>query len=254
MRGDSKFDACRGMRHVSCCSQAPVALVRAVSLRGLPVIDAESAEQIGRIAEVILDCGESEVAGFAIRSKGSFLEADHERLMAGSAVVGIGPDALVVAGQKFEPASEERLRLLPRLSQLAGRSLLTRSGKRLGSLRDALLECSTGRILGYPLDGFMTMSWLDRLFPNGRGPLGMGTCDYVRADGDLHFGRTLVVVPLEAVVRNANLADQALDYAEPDGALVRWSLAVSGGTEDGRAPHRELVESGEAADGVLSGD
>ncbi|MDE3077095.1 MAG: PRC-barrel domain-containing protein [Chloroflexota bacterium] len=212
-----------------------MALIRAASLRGLPVIDAELAEQIGRIDEAILDCGEGEVAGFTVRSGGSFLETQHERLIPGSAVVGIGPDAVVVGEREFDPSSEERLRLLPRLSQLAGRSFLTRGGKRLGSLRDALVQRSSGRILGYPLDGFIAVSWLDRLFPKARGPVGVGACDYVRADGDLHFGRTLVVVPLEAVVRGADLADDAADQTERDGALVRWSRPPPSSSDDGQA-------------------
>lgn len=176
-------------------------MIRASKLKGISLVDIDRAEKVGEVGEVFLDPEARQVAGFGVRRGQSFLGGDELLLLPASAVRAIGPDAITVGGPAVG-ASEPRLAAMPRLSQIAGRRVVTAGGRALGPIADVLIEPESGRIVGYALDGGAGGA-LRSLFA---GP-GDETGDYIRADADLRVGRELVVAPDDALVTRGGTAD-----------------------------------------------
>ncbi len=63
-----------------------MALMRATNLLRLPVIDVNSAEQIGLVDEIILDCAANRLAGLKVRSERGMLQFVGSRLLPVSVV------------------------------------------------------------------------------------------------------------------------------------------------------------------------
>jgi sporulation protein YlmC with PRC-barrel domain len=179
-------------------------MIRASKLKGIGLVDIDRAEKIGEVGEVFLDPEARQVAGFGVRRGQSFLGGEELMLLPASAVRAIGPDAITVGGPAVG-TSEPRLAAMPRLSQVAGRRVVTAGGRALGPIGDVLIEPESGRIVGYSLDGGPGGA-LRSLFA---GP-GEETGDYIRADSDLRVGRDLIVAPDEALVARGGSVDGAV--------------------------------------------
>lgn len=167
-------------------------MIRASDLLGLPVVDLVQAEKLGAVEEIVLDPDGRRIAAFAVKN-GSVPGRRKRRLVPAERVYAIGPEALTleqVGGLPDQPEVDG----LPTLSELAGRKVLSRHGKLLGSVCDVLLDEENGQIIGYALDVPHAPSGL---FQHGK----TLWPDYVRSEAPLRMSRTLVVTPDEALVR-----------------------------------------------------
>lgn len=175
-------------------------MIRASDLLGLPVVDLVQAEKLGLVEEIVLDPDARRIAAFAVRN-GSLPGRRRRRMVPGQRVYAIGPEALTleqVAGLPDEAPVDG----LPTLGELAGRRVLSRHGKLLGSVCDVLIDEDNGQVVGYALD-----------VPSARGVpiLQRGKAawpDYVRAEAALRISRSLIVSPDEALVRGDVTRDE----------------------------------------------
>jgi uncharacterized protein YrrD len=176
-------------------------MIRASDLLGLPVVDLVQAEKLGLVEEIILDPDARRIAAFAVKN-GSLPGRRRRRLVPAQRVYAIGPEALTleqVAGLPDEP----EVGGLPTLGELAGRRVLSRHGKLLGSVCDVLIDEDNGQIIGYALD-----------VPSGGNGVGLlprgktAWPDYVRAEAALRMSRGLIVTPDEALVRGDVTRDE----------------------------------------------
>lgn len=174
-------------------------LIHAADLRRRPVVDVEDAEKIGETQEVVVNPGSARVAGIAVSSGVSFIGGQKQLLIPASSVYAIGPDAIMVRRPPSGDDAPPYLAALPRVSDLAGRRVVTDTGKLIGSISDVLFDSQDGRIIGYEFKPPNASSGLDALLGVARGrPL-----RYVRAESNLRIGAHLMVVPDDAVVDSA---------------------------------------------------
>jgi len=220
-----------------------VAMIRASELYGRVLVDLDTAEKVGNIAEIIVDPYAPCIAGYVVTCGRTLLGGGQRTLMPSEAVHAIGPDALTVRHAAEPSDLHTHLDALPRLSELTGRRMVSHGGRLLGTIEDALIDERDGRIVGYPLDANGLTSGLDRLFTLG---LGSGRLEYVRADADLRVGAKLVVVPDEAIVAvddESVPADPALEMGSCDSSAQTTSAETSSRPE----PRRRTVAARRAA-------
>jgi len=171
-------------------------MIRASELYGRPVVDLDTAEKVGTIDEIIVDTDAPSVAGYVIAEGGSLFGRGKRSLIASEVVHAIGPDAITIQKKSSYDIGHAYLDSLPRLSELSGRRMISRGGRLLGIVEEALIDERSGRIIGYPLDSTRVAPGLERVF-------GLAATSsqirYVRADADLRLGSRIVVVPDDAV-------------------------------------------------------
>lgn len=184
-------------------------MIRARGLYGRELVDLDTAETIGYVDEIIVDPYGPCVAGYVVKTGTSFWSSRRRMIVPTEAIYAIGPDALTIRGAASVGDAMAHLNALPRLSELAGRKMVSFRGRLLGVIDDLLLDEQDGRIIGYPLEGQGFGSTLERMFGLTMGWRPERT-DYVRADADLRVGTKLVVVPDEAVVLASEHEMQAL--------------------------------------------
>jgi len=221
-------------------------MIRAHELIGRAVVDMDAAEKLGNVKEILVSQNGERVAGFVVARGESIFGSGVHRNIPASAVHIIGPDAITVSGAgAMEGASE--LASLPRVSDVIGRKMVSRSGRLLGSIADVLINPADGTILGFSI-GEGAKSKLENLF----GAEKARSTSYVRADADLQVGKDLIVVPDEALVQSepketaappsAEGTDMGPIAQEPSGAesAGRWGGTASTSTRksvwSGRAP------------------
>jgi sporulation protein YlmC with PRC-barrel domain len=107
--------------------------------RGLPVITAEEAEQLGRVESLTIDARHRRVA--CLRLSGA---PKHAATIAWNAIEAVGRDAVIVRsrtgtdpGQSDVPAHHEAL----------GQRVLTEHGTEHGTVKDIAFDNSTGQVL-----------------------------------------------------------------------------------------------------------
>ena len=169
-------------------------MIKGSQLIGRSVIDMEAAERLGKIKEIIVQRDGERVAGFIVVHGETIVgTGGKRRMIPASAVYSIGPDALTVHG----PGKQELAELdnLPRMSDIIGHKMVTRSGRLLGVIDDMLIKRTDGTIIGFVV-GEGVRGKLENIF-NPQRPRVHG---YVRADADLHVGRELLVVPDDALI------------------------------------------------------
>jgi len=179
-------------------------MIRASDLLGLPVVDLVQAEKLGLVEEIVLDPDGRRIAAFAVKN-GSLPGRRKRRMVPAQRVYAIGPEALTLEQVGGLP-DEAEVGGLPTLGEMAGRRVLSRHGKLLGSVCDVLIDEDNGQIIGYALDGTGAR--------NGLGLLQRGKTawpDYVRAEAALRMSRGLIVTPDEALVRGDVTRDE-LEY------------------------------------------
>lgn len=135
------------------------------------------------------------VAGFVVSRGESIFGGGVQRSVSASAVHVIGPDAITVSGAAAADSTDD-LASLPRVSDVTGRKMVSRSGRLLGSIADVLINPEDGTIIGFSL-GEGAKSKFENLFGGEKA----SATSYVRADADLQVGKDLIVVPDEALVQ-----------------------------------------------------
>jgi uncharacterized protein YrrD len=174
-------------------------MIRAKELGGRAVVDVDAAEKLGKIDRIVLDPESRRVAGFVVSKGSSIFSNDADIVISASCVHAVGPDAVTVhrtAG--FD--SGTTLDSLPRVSDIAGRKVVSDQGRLMGTVDDVLIDENDGRIVGYALsgDGFD-----DKLRNAVAGVSGDRSetkrAAFLRADANLRAGKDLIVAPEDAV-------------------------------------------------------
>lgn len=169
-------------------------MIKGSQLIGRSVIDMEAAERLGKIKEIIVQRDGERVAGFIVVHGETIVgTGGKRRMIPASAVYSIGPDALTVRGSRMQELAE--LDNLPRMSDIIGHKMVTRSGRLLGVIDDMLVNGADGTIVGFVV-GEGVRNRLENIF-NPQRPRVHG---YVRADADLHVGKELIVVPDDSLI------------------------------------------------------
>ena len=169
-------------------------MIKGSQLIGRSVIDMEAAERLGKIKEIIVQRDGERVAGFIVVDGETIVgTGGKRRMIPASAVYSIGPDAMTVRGSSMGELAE--LDNLPRMSDIIGHKMVTRSGRLLGVIDDMLVNGNDGSIVGFVV-GEGVRNKLENIF-NPQRPRTRG---YVRADADLHVGKELIVVPDDALI------------------------------------------------------
>ncbi len=180
-------------------------MIKGSQLIGRAVIDMEAAERLGKIKEIIVQRDGERVAGFVVVHGETIVgTGGTRRTIPASALHSIGPDAVTVHGAGLKERSSADLDNLPRMSDVIGRKMLTRSGRLLGSINDVLINGEDGTIIGFAL-GEGVRSKLDNILNPQRSRIQ----GYVRADADLHVGNELIVVPDNALIEGEPRAQEA---------------------------------------------
>lgn len=200
-------------------------MIKGSQLIGRAVIDMEAAERLGKIKEIIVQRDGERVAGFIVVHGETIVgTGGKRRMIPASAVYSIGPDALTVRGSGTLELAE--LDNLPRMSDIIGHKMVTRSGRLLGVIDDMLVNGADGTIIGFVV-GEGVRNKLENIF-NPQRPRVHG---YVRADADLHVGKELIVVPDDALIEgepSAHGRDHEAVTAKTDEAETRgWETRAS---------------------------
>jgi uncharacterized protein YrrD len=185
-------------------------MIKGSQLVGRAVIDMEAAERLGRIKEIIVQHDGERVAGFVVVHRETIVgTGGKRRMIPASAVYSIGPDAMTVRGSAMKEQLAE-LDSRPRMSDIIGHRMVTRSGRLLGVIDDMLINGADGTIVGFVV-GEGVRNELENIFNPQR------SCvhGYVRADSDLHVGKELIVVPDNALIEGEPAAQQGDDKAAP---------------------------------------
>jgi uncharacterized protein YrrD len=192
-------------------------MIKGNELIGRTVVDMEAATRVGKIKEIILQRDGERVAGFVI-AKGETIvgTGGTRRIIPASALHAIGPDAITVHSVK-EGTGTEELNQLPRMSDVVGHKMVTRSGRVLGTIDDLLVDGTDGKVIGFAV-GESMRSKLENIFQPERSKIH----GYVRADADLQVGNDLIVVP-----------DDALIEGEPDTREPQTKPIAAGSQEIG---------------------
>jgi uncharacterized protein YrrD len=170
-------------------------MIKGSQLVGRAVIDMEAAQRLGRIKEIIVQNNGERVAGFVVVHGETIVgTGGTRRTIPASALHSIGPDAITVRGSALKERASD-LEGLPRMSDVIGHKMVTRSGRLLGSIDDMLINGADGTIIGYVV-GEGVRNKLENIF----NPQRSRVHGYVRADADLQVGNDLVVVPDDALI------------------------------------------------------
>jgi uncharacterized protein YrrD len=200
-------------------------MIKGTQLVGRSVIDMEAAERLGKIKQIIVQRDGERVAGFIVAHGETIVgTGGKRRTIPASAVYSIGPDALTVRGSGMLELAE--LNNLPRMSDIIGHKMVTRSGRLLVVIDDMLINGADGTIVGFVV-GEGVRNKLENIF-NPQRPRVHG---YVRADADLHVGKELIVVPDDALIEGepgAHTRDHEAVTAKTDEADSRaWEARAS---------------------------
>jgi uncharacterized protein YrrD len=170
-------------------------MIKASQLVGRAVIDMEAAERLGKIKEIIVQRDGERVAGFVVVHGETILgTGGTRRTISASALHSIGPDAITVRGSAIKQPSPD-IDNLPRMSDVIGHKMLTRSGRLLGAIDDILINGADGTIIGFVV-GEGVRNKLENIFNPQRSRIH----GYVRADADLQVGNKLIIVPDDALI------------------------------------------------------
>jgi uncharacterized protein YrrD len=170
-------------------------MIKGSQLVGRAVIDMEAAQRLGRIKEIIVQNNGERVAGFVVVHGETIVgTGGTRRTIPASALHSIGPDAITVRGSALKERVSD-LDGLPRMSDVIGHKMVTRSGRLLGAIDDMLIDGADGTIIGYVV-GEGVRNKLENIFKPQRSRVH----GYVRADAELQVGNDLVVVPDDALI------------------------------------------------------
>jgi uncharacterized protein YrrD len=210
-------------------------MIKGSQLLGRAVIDMEAAERLGKIKEVILQRDGERVAGFVVvRGETIVGTGGTRRIIPASALHSIGPDAITVRGSGIKEGSHGDLDSLPRMSDVIGHKMVTRSGRLLGSIDDVLINGTDGTIIGFGV-GEGVRNKLENIFNPRRSRIH----GYVRADADLQVGNELIVVPDDALIEGEPGAQEG-DH-KPATQTVDETASRGWGERDSTQPERPSI-------------
>jgi uncharacterized protein YrrD len=170
-------------------------MIKGTQLVGRAVIDLEAAQRLGKVKQIIVQRDGERVAGFVVVHGETFVgTGGTRRTIPASALHAIGPDAITVRGSAIKNPPHD-LEDLPRMSDVIGHKMVTRSGRLLGSIDDMLIDGTDGTIVGFVI-GEGVRNKLENIFNPQRSRIH----GYVRADADLQVGNELIVVPDDALI------------------------------------------------------
>ncbi|MET9447316.1 PRC-barrel domain-containing protein [Streptomyces cinerochromogenes] len=106
---------------------------------GLPVITADDATTVGKVADLTVDARNATVA--AVRLSGA---ADRTEALAWSAVEAVGPDAVIVHSRVTAEQGQDHV---PAHHRILGSQVLTEHGAEHGTVRDIAFDPASGRLL-----------------------------------------------------------------------------------------------------------
>ncbi len=222
-------------------------MIKGSQLIGRAVIDVEAAARLGKIKEIIVQRDGERVAGFIVVHGETIVGTGGTlRTIPASALYSIGPDAVTVHGSALNETSFPGFGDLPRMSDVIGRKMLTRSGRLLGSINDVLINNADGTIIGFAI-GERVRNALE----NFLNPQGSRIHGYVRADADLQVGKDLIVVPDDALIEGEPDAKES-DHDPPtpktdEAQSQRWG--ERGSTETSRSSiWKRYTDSGPRAE------
>lgn len=198
-------------------------MIRAKELGGRAVVDVDAAEKLGKIDRVVLDPEGRRVAGFVIGHGSSIFNNDTAVMLPASCVHAIGPDAVTVHRGPELAADDASTRFegLPRVSDIAGRKVVSDEGRLMGTVDDILIDETDGRILGYALDDAGVIDKLrSPVDADSRHPRG----GFLRADANLRAGKDLIVAPEDAISYDWDTLGTAQAIAAD--APRRWTSAT----------------------------
>jgi uncharacterized protein YrrD len=201
-------------------------MIKGSQLIGRAVIDMEAAQRLGKIKEIIVRRDGERVAGFIVVHGETIVgTGGTRRTIPASALHAIGPDAITVRGSAMKEPSHD-LDKLPRLSDVIGHKMVTRSGRLLGSIDDVLINGADGTIIGYVV-GEGVRGKVENFF----NPQRSRVHGYVRADADLQVGDKLIVVPDDALIEgepNAKEGDRRPTVQKTEAPEARsWAERAS---------------------------
>ncbi len=128
-------------------------LMRAKALVGMPVVTIDTGEDIAETRDVIYVPDAGRILGFTLNKRGR-LAGRMKQVLDISHVHAVGRDAVMVrdaaaleGGEGAAAARDAKGR------NVLGDEVLTDAGKRLGQVRDLVVEMNESTVIGYELDG-----------------------------------------------------------------------------------------------------
>ena len=210
-------------------------MIKGTELIGRTIVDMEAATRVGKIKELILQRDGERVAGFVVSHGETIVgSGGTRRIIPASALHAIGPDAITAHSVKEDiPAGE--LDELPRMSDVVGHKMVTRSGRLIGPIDDLLINGADGKIIGFSV-GEGVRGKLENVFHPDRSKI---RC-YVRADADLQVGNDLIVVPDDALIEGEPATGEGevkpIAAVPEDTGSTRWSDSAT----DQETPRRSI--------------
>jgi uncharacterized protein YrrD len=220
-------------------------MIKGSQLIGRSVVDMEAAERLGKIKEIIVQRDGERVAGFVVAHGETFIgTGGTRRIIPASALHAIGPDAVTVRASVIKDRPPEELDTMPRMSDVIGHKMVTRSGRLLGSIDDVLINGADGSIIGFSVGEGMRNKVESILNPDRSRIHG-----YVRADADLQVGNELIVVPDDALIEGEPAASQS--EAKPAESTQEEMPRGWGDRDDRKSTRRSIwtrrIEASKAA-------
>ncbi len=129
-------------------------VMRATELIGLPVVSIASGEDIAEIRDVVYDGEEHRLVGFTLNKRG-FFTGRMKAVLPSDSVAGLGPDAVMVAGDAAVSASEtpDAMKDLSSTTSIIGDRVLSADGNELGVVTGIVLAIGArARAVGYEVD------------------------------------------------------------------------------------------------------
>lgn len=118
-------------------------MTRLSEAAGRPVISRASAERLGDLKHVVVDPATRRITAIHVAGRRS-----RARLVDWSAIVGFGPDGIVVEDDVAarEPVDERERAVASGHLDLEGRLVLDDGGRALGPVEDVVFDSSTGEV------------------------------------------------------------------------------------------------------------
>ena len=115
---------------------------RFTAASGRPVISRTTAEDLGKLAHIVIDVKRGRVALLVVRNGRKMLLAPWEE------VTGFGPDAILIADEAvLEESRDDREKAAADGKlELVGKNALSDAGNNLGAVTDVVFDADTGAI------------------------------------------------------------------------------------------------------------
>jgi uncharacterized protein YrrD len=131
----------------------PELLVRATSLVKLPVVTTSGGEALAETRDVIYVPELGKIVGFTLNKRG-FLAGRLKQVLGVGQIHAVGRDAVMVKDPSaLEAPDGDAEAQAAKGRNVIGNTVLTDTGKALGTVRDLVVELNGNAVIGYELDG-----------------------------------------------------------------------------------------------------